>query len=100
LSGPNRESVSFSGRGQGRIETAVEAAVTTEATAERLDVHFAQQLTASGWTRLASGDGGSPTWSLWSLPDYRDWEALVVLFPGPAAGQQTLFVRLRSWQDA
>jgi hypothetical protein len=100
LSGPNRELVSFSGRGQGRTETAVEATVATEATVDRLDVHIAQQLTASGWSRLASGGSDSLVWGLWSLPDYGDWEALVVFFPGSAAGQQTLFVRLKSWQDA
>jgi hypothetical protein len=47
------------------------------------------------------GDGdGSLVWSLWSLPDYGDWEALVVLTPGPGGGGRTLFIRLKSLQDA
>jgi hypothetical protein len=100
LTGPNRESVSFSGRGQSRTETAVEAAVATEASLDRLDAHFAEQLAAGGWTRLMGDGDGSLVWSLWSLPDYGDWEALVVLTPGPGGGGRTLFIRLKSLQDA
>ncbi len=100
LSGPAREPVSFSGRGQGRTETAVEATISTEATVQRLDANFAEQLASGGWTRLVAGGDGSLAWSLWSLPDYGDWEALVILTPGPSDGRRTLFIRLKSWQDA
>ena len=65
-----------------------------------LDAHFAGQLSVGGCTRLTSGSAGSIAWNLWSLPDYRESEALVVLSPGPSASWRTLFVRLKSWQGA
>ncbi len=101
LSGLNRERVSFSGsgRGQSRTESAVEAAVATDAPLDRLHAHFGEQLVAGGWTRLTAGGDGSVAWSLWSLPDYGDWEGLVVLTPGPGGSGRTLLIRLKSWQD-
>jgi len=65
-----------------------------------LDARFAGQLSAGGWTRLTSGGAGSLACDLWSLPDYRESEALVVLSPGPGASWRTLFVRLKSRQGA
>jgi len=72
---------------------------TSEATAEtkrspaELETHFAQQLQAAGWTRLAGGADGPLAWSTWKLPRQGDWQGLLLAFQAPGQDRRSLLVR-------
>jgi hypothetical protein len=99
LTGPNRLNVTFTGGRMGGTEATAQATLATDLPADQLEHTFAEQLAAAAWTRRTGGADGTVTWSLWSLPDYGDWQALVVLVPAASPGNRTLLVRLKSWRE-
>lgn len=70
------------------------SAATTRGAAE-LETHFAGQLSAAGWTRIAGGATGPVAWSTWKLPGDGDWTGMLLVIE-TGSDRRLLSVRAES----
>lgn len=72
-----------------------EAVAETDQDVAVLEAHFARQLAAVGWARLAGGTGGPAAWSTWASRDAPSKQALLLVTERPAGGRN-LFLRVET----
>lgn len=89
LSAPPGEPLQPGGGGGGPDAWWSEATARTDRRPAELEIHFAGQFSASGWTRVAGGADGPLAWSTWRrTEDDREWQG--VLFVLETSSQQRL----------
>jgi hypothetical protein len=82
------------GGGGGRWTS--EARAQTEMPVPELEAHFAKQLAAAGWRRIAGTADDTVGWSSWEVPKPGNWQGfLLVLSPFP--GWRSLSVRTETF---
>ena len=73
-----------------------EARAQTEMPVRELEAHFAEQLAAAGWHRIAGAADDTTGWSSWEVPKPGNWRGfLIVLSPFP--GWRSLMVRAETF---
>jgi len=96
LHSPDGVSIQMNGGGGGGGRWTSEATATTNQTPGALEGHYAQQLQAAGWTRLAGRDDGALSWSTWKVPGDGDWQGLLYVVQAPGQNRRSLLVRVDS----
>ena len=73
-----------------------EARAQTEMPVPEMEAHFAKQLAATGWRRIAGTADDTVAWSSWDVPKPGNWQGfLLVLSPVP--GWRSLMVRAETF---
>lgn len=80
----------------GLVSYGAEAIAFTEMSVPALESHFAPQLRAVGWTRLAGEADEFLAWSAWRLPERDLWQGTLIVAQGPGQGRRTLLSRVDS----
>jgi hypothetical protein len=80
------------------------ALAQTEMSVAELEAHYARQLTAAGWTRIAGGADGPLAWSVWRVPEEApraiempasgERQGFLFVLEGPGAGRRSLYVQV------
>ena len=82
------------GGGPGRFSS--DALAETAMSVAELEAHYAQQLTAAGWTRRDGGVDGPLAWSFWTVPGEGDFQGFLYVLEGPGANRRSLHVEAAS----
>jgi hypothetical protein len=69
-----------------------EARAQTEMPVPDLEAHFAKQLAAAGWRRIAGAAAETTGWSSWEVPKPGNWHGLLLVL-SPFPGWRSLLVR-------
>jgi hypothetical protein len=86
------------GSGGGGGSWTSSARAETEMPVPELEAHFAKQLAAAGWSRIAGNADETTGWSSWDVPKRGNWGGfLLVLSPFP--GWRLLQVRAETFHD-
>jgi hypothetical protein len=94
------------GGSAGDTHAEARAVAQTNVSLADLEAHFAAQLAAAGWTRVAGGADEPLAWSVWRVPAptrapsraaaQAPWQGFLYVLAGPAAGQRTLVVQVQA----
>lgn len=82
-----------SGGSGGGNRQASEATATTTRSPRDLEAHFAQQLTAAGWTKTGAGADTTLAWSTWKVPGDGGWQGTLVIYEAPGKDRRGLLLR-------
>jgi hypothetical protein len=80
----------------GQGYTLTEVIATTTMSPGELEAHFAPQLEAAGWTRIAGRTDGPVAWSLWRTPGEEAWQGSFLAMEAPGEQRRRLSLRLES----
>jgi len=83
-----------SGGGGGRWSS--DARAQSEMPVPELEAHYAKQLTAAGWGRIAAAADDTTGWSSWDVPGPGNWRGLLLVL-ATAAGWRSLSVRVETF---
>lgn len=85
-------------RGSGGGDDFVEsrAIAVTDMRAADLEAHYAQQLAAAGWTRLAGSVEGPVAWSVWAVPGEGNWHGFLFVLEVPGESRRSLHLEVAS----
>lgn len=87
------------GSGGGAGSWTSSARAQTEMPVPELEAHFAKQLAAAGWSRIAGKADDTTAWSSWDVPKPGNWRGfLLVLSPFP--GWRSLMVRAETFRGS
>ena len=78
------------GGGDGFAES--RAVAVTDRPAADLEAHYAAQLAAAGWSRLAGGTEGPVAWSVWGVPGEGSWYGFLFVLEEPGQNRRSLYV--------
>ena len=92
LSGGGGGSSSSIGGGSSGSRQSSEGTAMTSLSSGELEVAFAKQLTAAGWTRLAGRDDGALAWSTWSSNE-AGWSGSLIVADTGAKDRRSLLLR-------
>ena len=73
-----------------------EARAQTEMSVPDLEAHFAQQLAAAGWSRIAGATDDATGWSSWEVPNPGNWRGLLLVLAN-LPGWRSLSVRVETF---
>jgi len=90
---PDGVSLQGSGGGGGGNNQQSTATATTPRPPAELEAHFAQQLGAAGWTRIAGRADGALAWSTWKVPGQGDWQGLLLVYETAGKDRRGLTLR-------
>lgn len=76
-----------------------EATVLTSHPPSELETHFARQLEAAGWKKVAGGADGVVGWSSWSLPGEGGWRGLLLVLSAFRDDERLLSLRIQAAED-
>jgi len=96
LVAPTGAVVQMQGGNNGPSRATSEATAQTDLSPADLEAHFARQLQAAGWQRLAGGTDGPLAWSSWKVPHDGDWQGLLFVLDGPGPHRRALYARVES----
>ena len=71
-----------------------DARVFTDRTVADLEAHFAQQLAAAGWQRVAGDADDVVGWSSWQVPGEGNWRGLLLVLAAFRADERSLTMRI------
>ncbi len=71
-----------------------DARVFTDRTVADLEAHFAQQLAAAGWQRVAGDADDVVGWSSWQVPGEGSWRGLLLVLAAFRADERSLTMRI------
>lgn len=91
-------SLMSSGGGSNQRWSSEAVAPTAQGVAE-LEAHFAKQLAAAGWRRVAGRADGPLAWSLWAVPAGAgdgEWQGFLYALDGPGKNRRSFRVQVES----
>jgi len=71
-----------------------DARVFTDQSVADLETHFALQLVAAGWERVAGRADDVVAWSSWQVPGEGSWRGLLLVLSAFGAGERSLTMRI------
>jgi hypothetical protein len=72
-----------------------EARAHTEMPVHQLEAHFAKQLAAAGWSRIAGTADDTTAWSSWDVPNPGNWRGLLLVLSA-YPGWRSMLVRVET----
>jgi hypothetical protein len=75
-----------------------EARAQTEMPVPQLEAHFAKQLAADGWSRIAGTADDTMGWSSWDVPQPGNWRGLLLVL-SPYPGWRSMSLRVETVTD-
>ena len=72
-----------------------EARAQTEMAVPEMEGHFAKQLVAAGWTRIAGTADETTGWSSWDVPDPGNWRGFLLVV-SPFTGWRSMLLRVET----
>jgi hypothetical protein len=96
LTAPEGVQLRMAGGGGGPGRWTQEASAETEQRVAPLEAHFAQQLQAAGWSRLAGQEDGPLAWSTWKVPGEGEWQGFLLVREVPGVNQRALHIEVNS----
>lgn len=96
LTAPADVQIQMNGSGGGPNRFTSDATALTAQSASALEAHFAQQLQAAGWTRVAGNATGPLAWSTWTVPGDGGYEGFLYALDAPGQNRKELHVQVES----
>jgi len=96
LHAPDGVTLQLTGGGGGPNRWTSEANAETDKTVAELEAHYATQLKAAGWTRVAGSSSGPMAWSTWTLPRDGNLTGLLFALEAPGKNHRSLYARVEA----
>jgi len=96
LTAPAGVQVQTTSGGGGPNRFTSDATAITDQSVTTLEAHFAQQVQAAGWTRVAGGANGPVAWSTWTVPGDGGYEGFLYAMEAPGQNRKDLHVQVES----
>ena len=96
LTAPADVQIQMNGGGGGPNRFTSDATALTAQSVSALEAHFAQQLQAAGWTRVAGNTTGPVAWSTWTAPGNGGYEGFLYALDAPGQNRKELHVQVES----
>ena len=96
LTAPADVQIQMNGGGGGPNRFTSDATALTAQSVSALEAHFAQQLQAAGWTRVAGNTTGPVAWSTWTAPGNGGYQGFLYALDAPGQNRKELHVQVAS----